>query len=209
MLLANVASFNYCTSQSPTDPNLFNLSIVIQNNTSHKLDLSHTVVFSLEPGTQPQGFKASAGDVNLSPSRQQLTWHNFQLAPGQSASLSIYLTKAATSLTLVSSINVTGVDLSSNTPFTAILPQLLAQPGIGQDPIYPLPTNGGGQGNPTVSTGNGGGSVPNLPHTGAAATQIVDINPLSIFAILLGTLLSGGCLFGLIWYKLQRSSNRR
>lgn len=210
--LPDVLSLEYCISQSPTDPTLFNINFIVYNATQSNIDLSHTVILGLQPGTTVRKTTASRGGVSVSPATSEVSWNNFQLAPNESASLSLYVTKAANSLVLVQSIKVTGVNQTINSPFTAILPALLAQPGVGQDPIYPLrntpnnPTGAGGaqgQGGSTTQT-----SVTGLPSTGNAPIATYHTN-LSLLTLLLLILLSGICGVSLFWLRLRQRPPRR
>lgn len=201
--LPNALSLNYCVSQSANDPNLFQVNFVLSNQTKDNLDLSHTLVFALQTGTTIQRTTNSQGQTNLSPNNSQISWSGLSLAPGQSASLSLVMTKAADNLTLIQSINVTGIDTTINSPFSAVLPAVLAQTSVGSDPIAPLgnstPGAGGATGGGTGNTNTGPVNIPSgLPQTGASAvTQNNSIGLLAIwlFAIVV---LSGLILLLLI-----------
>lgn len=205
--LANVLSFNYCTAQSPTDPNVFRVDVLVYNATNINIDLSNTLIFNLQAGTQTRKPAVSTGKVSVSGDGSQLIWSGFQLAPGQAATLSFYITKAAGSLALINSIKVTGVNLVTGSPFAAILPAIQAQAGRGQSPIYPIGGNGNGNGTP--ANGPGGGisntPAPNLPNTGThQSVQAAPPDFLALFSILLGLVLGGGCVFGVVWQLRRR-----
>jgi hypothetical protein len=164
--LAQVLSFNYCTSQSPSDPNLFRVDVLVFNATTVNIDLSHTFTFGLTPGSQVRRTSVSTGKIGVSSDDKQLVWDSYQLPPGQKATLTFYITRAANAATLVDSIKVSGLNPLKKSVFTAILPALIAQSGTGQSPIYPI------QGDTDSGTaGQGGGDVPGgLPSTGAQAS---------------------------------------
>ncbi len=210
--LANVLSFNYCTTQSPTDPNQFRVDVLVFNATNLNIDLSNTLIFNLQAGTQTRKPAVSTGKVSVSGDGSQLIWSGFQLPPGQPATLSFFISKAAGSVGLINSIKVTGVNLVTGSPFSAILPSIQAQAGRGQSPIYPIGGsgngNGNGNGNGTPSRGQGGVSntpAPSLPNTGTRQSiQTATPDFLALLSIGLGLALGGGCIFGVVWQLRRR-----
>lgn len=206
--LPNVLSLNYCVSKSPTDPNLFQINFVLHNATHDNLDLSHTLVFALQPGTNIQRNSSSQGQTNLSPDGKQLSWSGLSLAPGQSVSLNVYMTKAANSLTLLQSVNVTGVNLTLNSPFSAVLPAVLAQAGVGSDPITSS-TNSATAPAGTSSSGSGSVNIPGgLPQTGVTAVANSDSTSLALVLLWLFAIVILGGLILLVWLKPRTNSRQ-
>jgi hypothetical protein len=199
--LPKVLSFNYCVTQSPTDPNTFNLSINLYNDTQENLDLSHTLILNLSQGATTRPKTVSNGNVTTSADGSQVIWSNIQLAPGQSASLSFYISKAAKSATLVQDIKVTGLKQALHSSFNTILPAILAKIGTGQEAIYPITD----QSNPTGTqpTGQGGGDIVGLPATGQGES-ISGVAPILLILLLSLAALAVGSSLGLVWWRKSR-----
>lgn len=122
-----VATFTYCLQRSPTNPNVYNINMRLNNNSQVSLDFSHTVVCVLGKGTVVGHVTAEPGAVTLQNSTNTATWHSSVLAPGASDSINFYITKAANNTILVNSVQISGLNLATNSPFTAVLPSFLAK----------------------------------------------------------------------------------
>lgn len=125
-----VATFTYCLQRSPTDPNVYSISMSLNNNSQVPLDFSHTVVCVLSKGTNVGQVNAEPNAITLDKAANTATWHSSVLAPGQSDSISFVITKAANNLTLIDSVQITGVNVTANSPFSAVLPAFLAKTDI-------------------------------------------------------------------------------
>jgi hypothetical protein len=120
---ANAASVTYCVVPSPNDPNTFSVSMNLDNETNEVLDLSHTLICSLQRGTSVKPIVSNENNFTLAPDGSQFAWKaDPALQPKAKDTLRFLITKAANSTTLVTNIRVTGLRTTRNSPFAAVLP---------------------------------------------------------------------------------------
>lgn len=198
---AGNVGFGYCLTKSPTNPAVFNITLSLTNRTTQTLDFSHTVVCNMHAGVAIGQISGPTDRAAAAANGTQFVWHASVLAPGQSASVSYFVTKAANSLLLVDSIKITGVNTALNSPFTAILPQIEAETGITLDLIPQAKVLG-------TSGGTAQGGAPNLPPAGFAPTTAPNQpDKQSALLLLLADVVLGGV--GVVWLRRRTKNKQR
>jgi hypothetical protein len=102
----------------------------LDNETNEVLDLSHTLVCSLQRGTSVKPIVNNENNFTLAPDGSQFAWKaDPALQPKGKDTLRFLITKAVNSTTLVTNIRVTGLRTTRNSAFAAILPGFEAKLG--------------------------------------------------------------------------------